>query len=119
MFYFSVMLPLIKTQNTRIVEAYYRLYFRFLLVYLVDLLIFLVIYYFLLSSFFFLFPFFFFFYYIYRYIYILRLLVEYSLIYSDTIYKTDSYHGLIAQLVRASEQDSVILGSNPTQVNFL
>ena len=115
MFYFSVMLPLIKTQNTRIVEAYYRLYFRFLLVYLVDLLIFLVIYYFLLSfSFFFLFLL-----YIYIYIYILRLIVEYSLIYSDTIYKTDSYHGLIAQLVRASEQDSVILGSNPTQVNFL
>ena len=114
MFYFSVMLRLIKTQNTRIVAAYYRLYFIFLLVYLVDLLIFLVIYYFLLSSFFFLFFSFFI-----IYIYILRLIVEYSLIYSDTIYKTDSYHGLIVQLFRASEQDSVILGSNPTQVNFL
>ena len=28
-------------------------------------------------------------------------------------------HGLIAQLVRASEQNSVAAGSNPTQVNFL
>ena len=119
MFYFSVMLHLMKTQNTRIVAAYYRLYFIFLLVYLVDLLIFLVIYYFLLSSFFFLFFLFLLYIYIYIYIYILRLIVEYSLIYSDTIYKTDSYHGLIVQLFRASEQDSVILGSNPTQVNFL
>ena len=28
-------------------------------------------------------------------------------------------HGLIAQLVRASEQNSVVVGSNPTQPNFL
>ena len=28
-------------------------------------------------------------------------------------------HGLIAQSVRASEQDSVVVGSNPTQANFL
>ena len=28
-------------------------------------------------------------------------------------------HGLIAQSVRASERNSVVVGSNPTQVNFL
>ena len=28
-------------------------------------------------------------------------------------------HGLIAQLVRASEQNQVVMGSNATQVNFL
>ena len=28
-------------------------------------------------------------------------------------------HGLIAQSVRASEQNSVVMGSNPTQANFL
>ena len=30
-----------------------------------------------------------------------------------------STHGLIAQLVRASERNSVVVGSNPTQTNFL
>ena len=28
-------------------------------------------------------------------------------------------HGLIAQSVRASERNSVVVGSNPTQANFL
>ena len=28
-------------------------------------------------------------------------------------------HGLITQLVRASEQNSVVVGSNPTLANFL
>ena len=29
------------------------------------------------------------------------------------------YHGLIAQSDRASERNSVVVGSNPTQANFL
>ena len=28
-------------------------------------------------------------------------------------------HGLIAQLVRACEENSVVVGSNPTQTNFI
>ena len=32
---------------------------------------------------------------------------------------TNGTHGLIAQLVRASERSSVVVGSNPTQANFL
>ena len=41
----------------------------------------------------------------------------------DQLYKGGSEselnHGLIAKSVRASERNSVIVGSNPTQANFL
>ena len=35
------------------------------------------------------------------------------------IYYTSSTHGLIAQSVRASELNLVVVGSNPTKANFL
>ena len=35
------------------------------------------------------------------------------------IYKINKTHDLIAQSVRMSERNSVIVGSNPTEANFL
>ena len=45
-------------------------------------------------------------------------IVIYNYTYSFEVYIYIT-HGLIAQSVRSSERNSVVVGSNPTQVNFL